>query len=63
MALNPYDLFDVRSLLSEEERAVQDAVAAVMFLQLTNLDHAFFLRPKCCSIRRRPYTSGRLISR
>jgi glutaryl-CoA dehydrogenase len=27
MALNPYDLFDVRSLLSEEERAVQDAVA------------------------------------
>ncbi len=27
MALNPYDLFDVRSLLSEEERAVQDTVA------------------------------------
>ncbi|MEF9977779.1 MAG: acyl-CoA dehydrogenase family protein [Thermomonas sp.] len=27
MALNPYDLFDVRSLLTEEERAVQDAVA------------------------------------
>lgn len=27
VALNPYDLFDVRSLLSEEERAVQDAVA------------------------------------
>jgi len=27
MALNPYDLFDVRSLLSEEECAVQDAVA------------------------------------
>ncbi len=27
MALNPYDLFDIRSLLSEEERAVQDAVA------------------------------------
>ncbi len=27
MALNPYDLFDVRSLLSDEERAVQDAVA------------------------------------
>ena len=27
MALSPYDLFDVRSLLSEEERAVQDAVA------------------------------------
>ena len=27
MALHPYDLFDVRSLLSEEERAVQDAVA------------------------------------
>ena len=27
MALDPYDLFDVRSLLSEEERAVQDAVA------------------------------------
>src|SRR5690606_24676848 len=27
MALNPYDLFDVRSLLSEDERAVQDAVA------------------------------------
>ena len=26
-ALNPYDLFDVRSLLSEEERAVQDTVA------------------------------------
>ncbi len=25
--LNPYDLFDVRSLLSEEERAVQDSVA------------------------------------
>ncbi len=27
MALQPYDLYDVRSLLSEEERAVQDAVA------------------------------------
>ncbi|MGN6113676.1 MAG: acyl-CoA dehydrogenase family protein [Luteimonas sp.] len=27
MALRPYDLFDVRSLLSEEERAVQDTVA------------------------------------
>ncbi|RPD85908.1 acyl-CoA dehydrogenase family protein [Luteimonas sp. 100069] len=27
MALNPYDLFDVRALLSDEERAVQDAVA------------------------------------
>ena len=27
MALNPYDLFDIRSLLTEEERAVQDAVA------------------------------------
>ncbi|GAB1596246.1 acyl-CoA dehydrogenase family protein [Lysobacter claricitrinus] len=27
MALNPYDLYDVRSLLSEEERAVQDTVA------------------------------------
>jgi len=27
MALNPYDLFDVRSLLSDEERAVQDSVA------------------------------------
>ncbi|MEO5566417.1 MAG: acyl-CoA dehydrogenase family protein [Luteimonas sp.] len=27
MALPPYDLFDVRSLLSEEERAVQDTVA------------------------------------
>ena len=27
MALNPYDLLDVRSLLSDEERAVQDAVA------------------------------------
>jgi len=27
MALHPYDLYDVRSLLSEEERAVQDAVA------------------------------------
>ena len=27
MTLDPYDLFDVRSLLSEEERAVQDAVA------------------------------------
>ena len=27
MALNPYDLFDVRSLLSEDERAVQDAFA------------------------------------
>ncbi|MBS0218372.1 MAG: acyl-CoA dehydrogenase family protein [Proteobacteria bacterium] len=26
-ALNPYDLYDVRSLLSEEERAVQDSVA------------------------------------
>ena len=27
MALPPYDLFDVRSLLSDEERAVQDTVA------------------------------------
>ena len=27
MTLDPYDLFDVRSLLSEEERAVQEAVA------------------------------------
>src|SRR3546814_16944191 len=27
MALHPYDLYDVRSLLSEEERAVQDNVA------------------------------------
>lgn len=27
MALNPYDLYDIRSLLSEEERAVQDTVA------------------------------------
>ena len=27
MALNPFDLFDVRSLLTEEERAVQDTVA------------------------------------
>ena len=27
MALPPYDLFDVRSLLTEEERAVQDTVA------------------------------------
>jgi len=27
MPLNPTDLFDIRSLLSEEERAVQDAVA------------------------------------
>ena len=27
MALNPFDLYDVRSLLSEEERAVQDTVA------------------------------------
>ena len=27
MTLDPYDLFDVRSRLSEEERAVQDAVA------------------------------------
>ncbi|MDO5506378.1 MAG: acyl-CoA dehydrogenase family protein [Pseudoxanthomonas suwonensis] len=27
MALQPYDLYDVRSLLSEEERAVQDSVA------------------------------------
>ncbi|MBO1747399.1 acyl-CoA dehydrogenase family protein [Stenotrophomonas sp. SI-NJAU-1] len=27
MALDPYDLFDVRSLLSEEERAVQQSVA------------------------------------
>ncbi len=26
-ALHPYDLYDVRSLLSEEERAVQDSVA------------------------------------
>src|SRR5687767_15691640 len=27
MALHPYDLYDVRSLLSEEEQAVQDTVA------------------------------------
>ncbi len=27
MALHPYDLYDVRSLLSEDERAVQDTVA------------------------------------
>jgi len=27
MSLNPYDLFDVRSLLTEEERAVQATVA------------------------------------
>ncbi|NLW95476.1 MAG: acyl-CoA dehydrogenase, partial [Xanthomonadaceae bacterium] len=27
MALHPHDLYDVRSLLSEEERAVQDSVA------------------------------------
>ena len=27
MALDPYDLFDVRSLLSEEERAIQQSVA------------------------------------
>lgn len=27
MALHPYDLYDVRSLLSEEERAVQESVA------------------------------------
>ncbi len=27
MALHPYDLYDVRSLLTEEERAVQDSVA------------------------------------
>jgi glutaryl-CoA dehydrogenase len=27
MALNPFDFYDVRSLLSEEERAVQDTVA------------------------------------
>jgi glutaryl-CoA dehydrogenase len=27
MALHPYDMYDVRSLLSEEERAVQDTVA------------------------------------
>ncbi|MCW4456094.1 acyl-CoA dehydrogenase family protein [Flavobacterium sp. MXW15] len=27
MTLNPFDLFDVRSLLSEEERAVQESVA------------------------------------
>ena len=27
MALHPYDLFDVRSLLTDEERAVQDTVA------------------------------------
>lgn len=27
MALNPVDLFDVRSLLSDEERAIQDSVA------------------------------------
>ena len=27
MTLNPFDLYDVRSLLSEEERAIQDSVA------------------------------------
>ena len=27
MALNPTDLFDIRSLLSEEERMIQDSVA------------------------------------
>ncbi|MEO5962077.1 MAG: acyl-CoA dehydrogenase, partial [Thermomonas sp.] len=27
MSLNPYDLFDTRSLLTDEERAVQDTVA------------------------------------
>nr|MBO2468521.1 acyl-CoA dehydrogenase [Xanthomonadaceae bacterium] len=27
MALSPYDLFDIRSQLSEEERAVQETVA------------------------------------
>src|SRR5690606_27941285 len=27
MALHPYDLYDTRSLLTEEERAVQDTVA------------------------------------
>src|SRR5690606_37223985 len=27
MALHPHDLYDVRSLLGEEERAVQDTVA------------------------------------
>ena len=27
MALNPTDLFDIRSLLTEEERMIQDAVA------------------------------------
>ncbi|MCR2655763.1 acyl-CoA dehydrogenase family protein, partial [Salmonella enterica] len=27
MSLNPFDLFDIRSLLSEEERAVQATVA------------------------------------
>ena len=27
MALHPYDLYDIRSLLSDEERAVQDTVA------------------------------------
>mgnify|MGYP006316518985 CR=1 FL=1 len=27
MALNPTELFDIRSLLSEEERMIQDAVA------------------------------------
>ncbi|MFT4256778.1 MAG: acyl-CoA dehydrogenase, partial [Pseudoxanthomonas sp.] len=27
MALDPHDLFDVRSQLSEDERAVQDTVA------------------------------------
>ncbi|MNF92986.1 hypothetical protein D3C76_1007550 [compost metagenome] len=43
--------------------AVQHPVAAVLFLQLANLDHAFFLRLRCCSMRRRPYTNGRLISR
>ncbi|WP_149194000.1 acyl-CoA dehydrogenase family protein [Luteimonas suaedae] len=30
MALHPYDLYDVRSLLSEEERAVQDSVARLV---------------------------------
>ncbi|HEU4814257.1 MAG TPA: acyl-CoA dehydrogenase, partial [Xanthomonadaceae bacterium] len=27
MALDPFDLYDVRSLLTEEEQAVQDSVA------------------------------------
>ena len=30
MTLDPYDLYDVRSLLSEEERAVQDTVARLV---------------------------------